>query len=317
MVEILSSISPHQNKDLAYSTNYTSGDFDDYGREQERPRCGGTGPREKWVGVYALGNSRSLEGGENLHSGAGQGARHFNKNCHYPCWMVYAPSYSICWSLFFGQILLGLQDCLCISRCGIGGGSFSLFGGNKDKKLEDGWNTSKQLVSCSKYVAGWLRGNRYSRAKDVLYGQCSRAKLRKAGENGGPSGLGMDRLYSLSRGRSSSSRYCSYSYLDVSVGSSLFKPWCIDVLTSGIGRSWSYVLLPFLIVFCANNEVSGCLTPNITLVVLTVSMGFFSSFFDTVSSLFGLCSHKVDGVVRVWQCGQTASLPRMVGGASC
>ncbi|GFE94871.1 hypothetical protein DmAi_29300 [Acetobacter persici] len=36
----------------------------------------------------------------------------------------------------------------------------------------------------------------------------------------------------------------------------------------------------------------------------------------TVSSLFGLCSHKVDGVVRVWQCGQTASLPRMIGGAA-
>lgn len=37
---------------------------------------------------------------------------------------------------------------------------------------------------------------------------------------------------------------------------------------------------------------------------------------DTVSSLFGLCSHKVDGVMRVWQCGQTASLPRMIGGVA-
>lgn len=36
----------------------------------------------------------------------------------------------------------------------------------------------------------------------------------------------------------------------------------------------------------------------------------------TVSSLFGLCSHKVDGVVRVWQCSQTASLPRMIGGVA-
>lgn len=36
----------------------------------------------------------------------------------------------------------------------------------------------------------------------------------------------------------------------------------------------------------------------------------------TVSSLFGLCSHKVDGVARVWQCGQTAPLPRMIGGVA-
>ncbi len=47
------------------------------------------------------------------------------------------------------------------------------------------------------------------------------------------------------------------------------------------------------------------------------SISLFEDFSsDTVSSLFGLCSHKVDGVVRVWQCGQTASLPRMVGGAA-
>lgn len=39
-----------------------------------------------------------------------------------------------------------------------------------------------------------------------------------------------------------------------------------------------------------------------------------SSLFDTVFSLFGLCSHKVDWVVRVWQCGQTALFPRMIGG---
>ncbi|WP_215762827.1 hypothetical protein [Acetobacter sp. P1H12_c] len=42
----------------------------------------------------------------------------------------------------------------------------------------------------------------------------------------------------------------------------------------------------------------------------------FAYFCHRVSSLFGLCSHKVDGVMRVWQCGQTASLPRMIGGVA-
>lgn len=34
----------------------------------------------------------------------------------------------------------------------------------------------------------------------------------------------------------------------------------------------------------------------------------------TVSSLFGLCSRKVERGMRVWQCHQTASLTSMSGG---
>ena len=70
--------------------------------------------------------------------------------------------------------------------------------------------------------------------------------------------------------------------------------------------------------FCLSSEFSAIFSRAGTRAFIKISLASsFIALFDTVSSLLGVCSHKVDGAVRVWQCVQTASLPRISGGASC
>lgn len=91
-------------------------------------------------------------------------------------------------------------------------------------------------------------------------------------------------------------------------------------LTSNLFLSFS----GWVITISVTSKVRLCFIFSTRVKSFTISLGvggFWPSCVKvtncpTVSSLLGLDNRKVDGVVRVWQCGQTASLPRMIGGAA-